>query len=130
MFLEILRNLQENFIKKETLAQVFSCEFYEIFKNTFFTENLRTTASDSVSSCFSCQQVLKFSMVLFVLVNTCFNVFFERQFRIITSTNCHLEVFCKKSVHKNFENSQESTCARVSSFLFFLLDFFSIEFKE
>ena len=25
-----------NFIKKETVAQVFSCEFYEIFKNTFF----------------------------------------------------------------------------------------------
>ena len=25
-------------IKKETLAQVFSCELYEIFKNIFFTE--------------------------------------------------------------------------------------------
>ena len=25
-----------NFIKKETLAQVFSSEFYEIFKNSFF----------------------------------------------------------------------------------------------
>ena len=34
-----------NFIKKETVAQVFSCEFCEIFKNTFFTEHLRTTAS-------------------------------------------------------------------------------------
>ena len=34
-----------NFINKETLAQVFSCEFCEIFKNTFFTEHLRTTAS-------------------------------------------------------------------------------------
>ena len=34
-----------NFIKKETLAQVFSCEFYEIFKNTYFEEHLRTTAS-------------------------------------------------------------------------------------
>ena len=29
-----------NFIKKETLAQVFSCEFCKIFKNTFFTEHL------------------------------------------------------------------------------------------
>ena len=29
-------------IKKETLAHVFSCEFCEIFKNTFFTEHLRT----------------------------------------------------------------------------------------
>ena len=25
-----------NFIKKETPAQVFSCEFCEIFKNTYF----------------------------------------------------------------------------------------------
>ena len=34
-----------NFIKKEALAQVFSCEFCEISKNTFFTEHLMTTAS-------------------------------------------------------------------------------------
>ena len=34
-----------NFIKKETLVQVFSCEFWEIFKNTFFTEHLEATAS-------------------------------------------------------------------------------------
>ena len=45
MLLEISQNSQENacarvsfltnFIKKETLARVFSCEFYEISKNTF-----------------------------------------------------------------------------------------------
>ena len=35
-----------NFIKKESLAQVFSCEFCEISKNTFFTEYLQTTASE------------------------------------------------------------------------------------
>ena len=29
-------NKVAGFIKKETLAQVFSCEFYEISKNTFF----------------------------------------------------------------------------------------------
>ena len=34
-----------NFIKKETLAQLFSCEFCEISKNNFLTEHLRTTAS-------------------------------------------------------------------------------------
>ena len=32
------------YINKETLAQVFSCEFCEIFKNTFFTGHLRATA--------------------------------------------------------------------------------------
>ena len=34
-----------NFIKKDTLAQLFSWEFCEISKNTFFTEHLWTTAS-------------------------------------------------------------------------------------
>ena len=34
-----------HFIKKETLAQVFSCEFCEISKSTFFTEHLWTTTS-------------------------------------------------------------------------------------
>ena len=49
VFLEISQNSQENtcanFIKKESLAQVFSCEFCEISKNTFFKEHLWTTAS-------------------------------------------------------------------------------------
>ena len=44
-FRNILRKaivLESFFIEKETLAQVFSCEFCEIYKNTFFTEQLRT----------------------------------------------------------------------------------------
>ena len=48
VFLEVSQNSQEvaggaacNFIKKETLAQVFSCEFCEISKNTLFTEHPR-----------------------------------------------------------------------------------------
>ena len=56
MFLKILQNSQENtcvrvffliklpqacnFINKETLAQVFSCKFCDISKNTFFTKHL------------------------------------------------------------------------------------------
>ena len=32
-------------LKKEALAQVFSCEICEISKNAFFTEHLWTTAS-------------------------------------------------------------------------------------
>ena len=31
-----------NFIKKDTLTQVFSCEFCKIFKNTFLTEHQAT----------------------------------------------------------------------------------------
>ena len=55
MFSEISQNSQENtcarvsescnFIKNETLAQVFSCKFCEISKNNFFTEHLWATAS-------------------------------------------------------------------------------------
>ena len=33
-----------NFIKQETLAQVFSCEFCEISRNIFFKEHLQETA--------------------------------------------------------------------------------------
>ena len=43
-----------NFIKKETLAQVFFCEFCDISKNTFFTEDLLATTSDEHSLMCSC----------------------------------------------------------------------------
>ena len=57
--LEISQNSQENtcaresflmacnFIKKDSLGQLFSCGFCQISKNTFFIEHLRTTASVS-----------------------------------------------------------------------------------
>ena len=70
VFLEILENSQEktcatvsfliklqawayNFIKKETLTQVFSCEFYEISKNTFSYRTPLVAASDkgSINEC-------------------------------------------------------------------------------
>ena len=34
------------FIKKETLVQLFCCEFWKFFKNTFLKEFLRAAASD------------------------------------------------------------------------------------
>ena len=37
-----------NFIKKETLAQVLSCEFCEISKNTFLAEHLWATGSINI----------------------------------------------------------------------------------
>ena len=39
-----------NFIKKDTLAKVFSCEFCENSKRTFFTKHLLKTASASIST--------------------------------------------------------------------------------
>ena len=63
MLIKILHNLQENIcvrvsflikllasglklIKKETPTQVLSCEFWETFKNTFFTKYFCATTSD------------------------------------------------------------------------------------
>ena len=54
VFLEILQDTQEstcvwvsflspeayNFIKKKTPTQVYFCQYYEIFKNAYFTEQL------------------------------------------------------------------------------------------
>ena len=65
--LEILPNSQENiyarayfnFIKKETLAQVFSCEFCKISKSNFSTEHLQTTATEDFTSCWDCKCVEK-----------------------------------------------------------------------
>ena len=39
-----------NFIKKEALEQVFSCEFCEISKNTFFDRTPLVVASNSIKS--------------------------------------------------------------------------------
>ena len=70
-------------IKKETLAQVFHCEFYEtpilehLLQNTYFTEHLRTTASvnfqqkncrkDNLKICFDQLNYLHYSL------SFCFN---------------------------------------------------------
>ena len=45
LFLIKLLAAPATLLKKETLAQVFSCEFWEISKSTFFTKHLWTTAS-------------------------------------------------------------------------------------
>ena len=46
LFFDKVAGQAYNFIKKETLTQVFSCEFCDISKNAFSTEHLWTTASD------------------------------------------------------------------------------------
>ena len=61
-----------NLIKKEALAQVLSCEFCEIFKNTFFTEHLWTTASMTL------------------------------KYEILIARSSHQRCFIKKGIIKNF----------------------------
>ena len=56
VFLKFSQNSQEStcarvFIKKETLAQTFSCEFGEIFKNTFFYRTPLVDASTLAVFC-------------------------------------------------------------------------------
>ena len=43
--LESLLNKVKGLQNKETPTQVFSCEYCEIFKNTYFEEHLQTAAS-------------------------------------------------------------------------------------
>ena len=46
LFVKVVGLQACNFIKKKTPTQVFFCEYYEIFKNTYFKKHLRTTTSE------------------------------------------------------------------------------------
>ena len=81
-----------NFIKNETLAQVFSCEFCEISKNTFFTEHLLATASDYMWS-----KNMFISFILFhwsISLNTAYKMFVKKTLHIKYNP-----VFCKAANH-------------------------------
>ena len=73
MFLEISQNSQENtcafFNKVAGLAQVLSCEFCETFKNAFFTEHFRTTASECTSEvcCRTCSVMFTHCSIVWAL---------------------------------------------------------------
>ena len=62
VFLNKVAGLKDcNFIKKGTLAQVFSCEFCKISMKTFSTEHIQTTASELAIDKSICQQLSPFS---------------------------------------------------------------------
>ena len=101
VFLEISQNSQEktcarvsfliklqacNLIKKATLAQVFSCEFCEISKNTFFTEPLWTTASFSIIILSTKKCYSSFLKIGFVFQKICFKVKGSKIFKF--SSDC------------------------------------------
>ena len=79
-----------SFIKKDTLAQLFSCEFCKIFKNSFFTEHLPETASEgnriystlaTLPLTLLCPDlILHLTFVLPQLFHTLKNVFFLFEF--------------------------------------------------
>ena len=75
VFLEIKLNSQENIcarisflIKLQTLALVFSYEFWEISKNTFFTEHLWETASEFYLTSFQVQRFISLPAKHFFLI--------------------------------------------------------------
>ena len=59
-----------NFIKKETLAQVFSCEFCNISKNTFSYRTPLVTASRPSFFCLSTQKHNK-NLALLIITTSC-----------------------------------------------------------
>ena len=69
-----------NFVKKETPTQVFSCEFFEIFKKTFFIEYLW--------------------MIAFEYLNVC---------RVSFGRSSRSQMFSKVGVLKKFRNIQRKT---------------------
>ena len=48
-----------NFIQKETATQVFSCEYYEIFKNTLFYRTPPMAASGAYEKSHNCNGILQ-----------------------------------------------------------------------
>ena len=71
-----------NFIKKEVLAQVFSCEFCEISKNTFFHRTPLVAAWGENKSPLACSDLqnlfsIHLSRILSLITNVC-----ERHFEL------------------------------------------------
>ena len=81
-----------NFIKKQTLAQVFSCESCEISRNTFFTKHLLATASVNgvrKEHCFATDEML-------TLNSYSYHIFMDNyftSFRLLTHLGVYLSVF-------------------------------------
>ena len=78
-----------NFIKKETLAQVFSCEFCKYSKNIFFTEHLWATALEiwkilkgTFRQCISRPLILWFPLITFIVLFQLFSCGFWTYFCI------------------------------------------------
>ena len=82
------KHLRQSLFFKKTLTQVFLCEFCNIFKNTFFTEQLRATASlNTFSDCFTCNKIS--------------NIFYKMKYGSSKLSNCS-QVLYEKAALMNF----------------------------
>ena len=91
MFLEIFQNLKENtcnFIKKKTLAQVFSCEFF------FFTEHLWVTAS--------LHETFRKRLGFILNILDMFDVRFMSRGKLFLAGYTWVQTFCLKILFEHF----------------------------
>ena len=84
-----------NFIKKETLAQVFSCEFCEISKNTFFHRTPPVAAS--VNKLNICQRTISISCFEFITLYQ--NILHDRLPTVSSD-----QIKCRDRSHKTILN--------------------------
>ena len=92
-FLIKLQALVCNFMKKETMPQVFFWEFCKVFKNTFFIEHLRTTASAAASD-LSVLEILRICFIRYLQTYS-FLHFSILSFFLVIST--------RFGMHENYE---------------------------
>ena len=93
-----------NFIKRETLAQVLSCEFCEISENTFFTEHLLATASLLITYITNTQSY--FIVFFFKRLHSC-NKILELCFCILCLNIIYTFIYIKT---KNFRMKEKCRC--------------------
>ena len=85
----VLKNFSKFVVKKETLALVFSHEFCETLKNTFFAEHFRTTASQRNISKENFKITLHLKVMFCHVICRC-NLMYTRQ-RHIQDAEKHLQ---------------------------------------
>ena len=68
--------------EKQTLTQVFSYEVYKIAKNTFFTEHLRTTASQNKSFFSEKQMSIQFKRISHQITTSLLSFFVRKGYHV------------------------------------------------
>ena len=125
--LEILQNSQENncarvfflvrlqaqtcnFIKKETLAQVFSYEVCKISKNTFFTEHIWATASAHVMNLLLFLILESVNMIIVLICCKNMTIIFSKS--VSNSLFVQIVSYCigKKRLNKYFIRQSQIIC--------------------
>ena len=121
-------------MKKETLAQVFSCEFCKISKNTFFTEYLWTTASRT-SLWKILIAFLKQKMVAWEIFRTkCFCCFGAGEYRVMRKLGNYKMILCLATAqaHLFLTHQVRPFCDQISVWSFFasFVNFYSKNFWQ